>query len=128
MKLEHIAITINNHDEIIEFYHKVLEMKTIKAFTLNSELSSTIFNIKKGVHVYLLEKHGVVFEIFVSPVKNSTSYSHICISMPKREALIQNAHKLKYEVIQIEREFGDLVFIKDKSNNVFEIKELKNNK
>lgn len=125
MKLEHIALTVNNHDEIIDFYHNVLEMKTVKAFTINSELSSTIFRINKGVHVYLLERHGVVFEIFVSPIKISTSYSHICISVPKREILIQNAVKSDYAVIQIEREFSDLIFIKDKSGNIFEIKEQK---
>ncbi len=127
MKLEHIALTINNHDEIIDFYHKVLEMKTVKAFTLNSELSTTIFGIKKGVHVYLLKKDDLIFEIFVSPVKISHGYSHVCFSTSKREVLIQNAIKLDYEVIQIEREYSDLVFLKDKSNNIFEIKELKNN-
>ncbi len=38
--------------------------------------------------------------------------------------MIQNAVKANYEVIQIERENSDLVFIKDKSNNIFEIKEM----
>jgi len=123
MKLEHIALTINNHDEIIDFFHNVLEMKTVKAFTLNSELSSTIFNIKKGVHVYLLKKDSLIIEIFVSPVKISHGYSHVCISVSEREIMMQNAIKFEYEVIQIERENSDLVFIKDKSGNTFEIKE-----
>lgn len=124
MKLEHIALTINNHDEIIDFYHNVLEMKTVKAFTLNSDLSSTIFNIVKGVHVYQLKKDNLMLEIFVSPVKISHGYNHICISVTNREIIMQNAVKLKYEVIKIERSYGDLVFIKDNTGNVFEIKEL----
>jgi len=69
MKLEHIALTINNNDEIVDFYHNVLGMKTARAFTLNSELSDTIFKIIKDVHVYLLKKGNLFFEIFISPEK-----------------------------------------------------------
>jgi catechol 2,3-dioxygenase-like lactoylglutathione lyase family enzyme len=124
MKLEHIALTINNNDEIVDFYHNVLGMKTARAFTLNSELSDTIFKIIKDVHVYLLKKGNLFFEIFISPEKKSHGYDHVCISVTSREKMIQNAVKANYEVIQIERENSDLVFIKDKSNNIFEIKEM----
>ena len=126
MKLEHIALTINSHDEIINFYHNVLDMKTVKAFTLNSELANAIFNINMGVHVYLLKKGNLMLEVFVSPKKISHGFNHICISVSNRELFIQNAIKRKYEVIQIEREFNNLVFLKDKNGNAFEIKEINN--
>jgi catechol 2,3-dioxygenase-like lactoylglutathione lyase family enzyme len=49
--------------------------------------------------------------------------NHLCISVENREKLIKEVQDRGYETIIIERKQPDLVFIKDKSGNIFEIKQ-----
>ena len=121
--LEHIALTINHQDEILNFYQGVLGMELIRKFSLNSELANTIFKINHDVPVYLLKRNSLILEVFVSTEDKYQSFNHICISVPHRELFIQNAVNRNYTFIRKEREHGDLIFLSDMSGNMFEIKE-----
>ena len=124
MKLEHIALTINYQDEILNFYQGVLGMELIRTFTLNSELANTIFKINHDVPVYLLKKNSLVLEVFVSTEDKYQNFNHICISVSHRESFVQNAADRNYTFIRKERDYGDLIFLSDLSGNMFEIKEM----
>ncbi|MGC9375106.1 MAG: VOC family protein [Bacteroidales bacterium] len=122
MKLEHIAITIDNSDEIINFYERILGMEQARNFVLDKTLSAKIFGVHKNLPVYLMKREDLVLEIFIYK-QNLQSVNHLCISVENRENLIKEVQAKGYETIIIEREQPDLVFIKDKSGNIFEIKQ-----
>ncbi len=124
MKLEHIALTISNIEEVKNFYVDILEMKELKNFVLKKELAQNIFNINKDTSAFFLQKDDVFLEIFVSDEKLKQGFNHICISVKDRENLVEKSETQNYKCIRIEREFSDLIFIKDKSGNVFEVKEI----
>ena len=126
MKLEHIALTISDIDEVKNFYIDIIEMKELKNFVLKKELTQKIFNINTDTSVFFLQKDDLFLEIFLSDEKFKQGFNHICISVKDRENLITKAEAQNYECIRIERDFSDLIFIKDKSGNVFEIKEIEN--
>ena len=130
MKIEHIALSVNNTEEIKNFYSNILGMKKVKSFVLNKKLANSIFKIEKEATVFLLQKDKLFFEIFITDRQNNQSYNHICIAIQNREMLVEKAIKQGYMCVRIEREMFDLIFIKDKSGNIFEIKEsnMKNNK
>ncbi len=46
-----------------------------------------------------------------------------CLSFPDREAFIKKAREHKVNIIRFPRETHDILFIKDTSGNIFEIKE-----
>jgi len=123
MKLEHIAITISESADIKDFYLDILGMKEVKNFVLNKILANKIFNIDKETSVFLLQKDDISLEIFVLPGQNKHSFEHICFTVNDRERLVEDCLKQNYECIRIERDLFDLVFIKDKNGNVFEVKE-----
>ncbi len=123
MKLEHIALSVTDTEEIKNFYFNILEMKEVKNFVLNKELANNIFKIEKEVPVFLLQKDKLFFEIFVTNMQNNQGYNHVCIEIQNREELVEKAIKQGYICIRIERDMFDLIFIKDKSGNIFEIKE-----
>ena len=122
MKLEHIAISVSDKSEIKEFYYNILEMNEVRSFILNKALARQIFNIAEEVSVFLMQKDELLFEIFVTKKQYKQGFRHICISIKNREELIKKAEQKAYKCIRIKREFSDLVFIKDKSGNIFEIK------
>ena len=123
MKLEHIALTISGAKEIQDFYVNVPGLREIKNFVLKNEIAQEIFNINKDITVFLLQKDDLYFEIFVSNEKLKQGFNHICISVKDREKLVEKSEAQNYKCIRIEREFSDLIFIKDKSGNIFEVKE-----
>ncbi len=123
MKLNHIAITITDKSEIEGFYKNLLGMKDIRSFEIAKDKVVGIFGIGDEITAYQLQKDDLVFEVFVLPKPLEKGFDHICVSVPDREELIRKAIKNNYNVTRIEREHFDLVFVKDKSGNIFEIKQ-----
>ena len=123
MKLEHIAIAVNNPSEISDFYKGLLGMEEVRSFILKEKLSQKIFGIQKETPVTLLQKDDLVLEIFLLNEPLKKGYNHICIAVDNREELVKIAAMNNCDITRIERDFSNLIFIKDHSGNIFEVKE-----
>ena len=124
MKLQHIALSVSDQQEVENFYINILGMEQIKNFVLRKELAADIFEINKETSVFLLQKDEVVFEIFITTEYRKQAFDHVCFPIANREEIVNKAILNGYKVIRIEREIFDLIFIKDKDGNIFEIKEM----
>ena len=123
MKIEHVALTISNPDEINNFYHDILGMNEVKSFTLDKNLAVNIFGLNAETSVYQMQKNDLILEIFVTSKQKKENFDHICLVISDRETLFNKAKQNSYGCIRIERDVFDLMFIKDKYGNIFEIKE-----
>ncbi|RLD39551.1 MAG: hypothetical protein DRI74_00470 [Bacteroidetes bacterium] len=123
MKLHHLALTIQNEDELHKFYENILDFHLVREFKLEADWSSKIFNINKSAQAFYLEGHGLALELFIDEEKKQHSFNHYCLSFPDRESFVKKAKANKAIVVRIPRGSNDLIFIKDLSGNVFEIKE-----
>ena len=123
MKLEHIALTISCQGDINDFYQNLLGFEQVKTFTLNKNLSGKIFDIFNDTPVFHMQKDNLVLEIFIYPDKVKQSLNHICLSVKDRDNLVRKAEAHNYNCIRIKRDVFDLIFIKDKGGNIFEMKE-----
>lgn len=123
MKLEHIALSISDPEEVRNFYQDILGMTEVKAFTLKKSLAKNIFGLDEEASVFLLQKDNLFLEVFIRQEANKRSFNHICLTVNDRETLFRKAKQKDYECIRIERDTYDLIFIKDRSGNIFEIKE-----
>lgn len=119
---KHIAIAVSSKNEIKEFYSDILGMEQIRSFTLNQNLAKQIFEIDSEIPAYLLKNNNLYLEVFILNQNQHKNINHICFSTKNREELINDVLAKGYECIRIKRETNDLVFIKDKSGNKFEIK------
>lgn len=123
MKLEHLALSIRDRNEIKRFYQDILGMKVIRNFQMDKDLAFDIFRLTESPEVFLLQKDGLQLEIFLSSQKHPHGFDHICISTKQREALVKKAKQDSYRVFRLKREHSDLVFISDMSGNTFEVKQ-----
>ncbi|MDA3907048.1 MAG: VOC family protein [Bacteroidales bacterium] len=123
MKLHHLALTIQSANEVSLFYEQLLDFKLIREFKLESDLAYKIFNINKSVQVFYLEGHNLALELFIHKTPKQDNYNHWCLSFPDREAFIKKAQEQNATIIRIPRGTHDILFIKDGSGNIFEIKE-----
>ncbi|NLV19391.1 MAG: VOC family protein [Bacteroidetes bacterium] len=122
--LTHIALTVNEPEDINNFFKKILLFSLKKKFSINSETAMYFFNHKKAADVYLMDHDGTQFEIFHSKGKETKVFSHICLSYSKAEAIYKKAVESNYKVLIKRNPVNDTYFISDKSGNVFEIKEI----
>ena len=125
MKLEHIALSITVPEDIKNFYQDILGMSKVKNFVLNKLLAYEIFGINKNTDVFLLQKDMLFLEIFVVDTISARNFNHICLSVDDRKTVFRNAEQKGHTVICKKRGNSDLIFIKDKSGNIFEIKDKK---
>ncbi len=124
MELNHIALTVTNHQEIIDFYQDILGFQTMRVFELESQLSWKIFGIPDDVAIAVLSKDELTLEIFISNKPIKPGFGHICLNVKNRETIIRKAKAMGYNVVSIDRGSYDLIFIKDKNGNLFELKDI----
>jgi len=125
MELNHIALTVTDHQEIIDFYQDILGFQTMRVFELEEKLTEKIFGIQTDVAIAVLTRDELTFEIFISQTPLRHGFAHICLNVKNRDAIIRKAENLGYEVISIDRGSYDLIFIRDKNGNLFELKDIK---
>ncbi|MDD4605390.1 MAG: VOC family protein [Dysgonamonadaceae bacterium] len=123
MKLNHIALSILNKEELIDFYQNILGLKLEYQYEIDSTLSSTIFDIEKPAEVFRYSKDNLHFEFFISSEKTIPAFAHIGIDVEDRETVVEKCKKAGYKVTRVERkEKYDLIFVRDKAGNKFELK------
>lgn len=124
MKLNHVALSVNDSEEIENFYEDILEFSLKRKFLMDAGISLKFFGKEKKIDVYLMEKNKVWFEIFLFPEKSRKTFSHLCLEYPNSSIIYYNARKLGYKTkIKINPGRSDTYFIWDKSGNMFELKE-----
>ncbi|MDP8315373.1 MAG: VOC family protein [Candidatus Celaenobacter antarcticus] len=119
--IKHVGLTIKDPSEIKNFYQEILGLNLEKEFTLTKELNQQLFGFYEEVPVSRLSNGTDVFEIFITKLPSRNNYSHLCIEVDDREAMIEKVKKKNYPYTIIERETEPLVFIQDKFGNNFEI-------
>lgn len=123
MKLEHVAITVSDKNEIEQFYHEILGMREMKRFTLDKKLSTDIFGIEKETAVFQLKNETLLLEVFLTPGNRDPGFNHICISTNNREEIVKKAIQNSYRCLRLKRGNSDMVFVTDNSGNIFEVKQ-----
>ncbi len=124
MKINHIGLNIQSEEEIIDFYKNILGFHFEYQFEISQKLAADIFGEKKQVKVFLYKRENILLELFINSLKSNNIFSHICLETKNREDIVIKCKKNGYKVIKIKRkDKADSLFIKDKSGNIFELKE-----
>lgn len=122
--IQHIALTINNRDELKNFYKDVFMSEMHHQFSLTPDLSRMIFNRDGNFDVAVMRTDEVEFELFLTDEIEKKVFSHACLSFENSRQIMEKAQKAGYRTVIKPRNDGyDTYFIWDKSGNLFEIKE-----
>lgn len=120
--LKHIALTVNNEDEIKEFYTDLLDFRLTKQFSLDEKTGQNIFKLSGQAGVYYMTHSNVELEIFLGSHKEKKAYAHICLAYREAEMICQKAAGRGYRTYIKKNPGKDTYFIWDKSGNLFELK------
>lgn len=124
--LNHVALQCLNKEEAEIFFTKILGIPKVKNFTLSEGLSESIFGINKRVEVEVYDNGKTRFEVFIGQSNRTPGYEHICIEVEDKKEFNDRCKKYGREPLIVKKEGKDLLFVRDFSNNLYEIKEIKN--
>ena len=121
--LNHVALECNDEEGAKTFFTDVLGLLLTKKFEISEELSETIVGIRGNVDVLVFDNNEMRFEVFISQVGKKHGYEHICIEVDDKNEFIGRCRKYEIEPMIVKREGRDLLFVRDYSGNLFEVKE-----
>jgi len=124
MKLNHVALNIQSEEDLVDFYQNILGLHFEYQFNMPTELAHQIFQVNKPIKVFLYKREDILLELFVCSVKTNQNFAHICFEVKNCESIAAKCEQSGYPVIRIKRnDRNDLLFVKDKEGNIFELKE-----
>ncbi|MCF8226415.1 MAG: VOC family protein [Bacteroidales bacterium] len=120
--IKHVAITVNETEEIKNFYEEVLHFVVKEKFSLNQTIARQIFDTTANVKVIKMQHPGAELEIFLSHERETRIFSHICLAYRNADHIFKKSVEQGYKAIVKENPGKNTYFIWDKSGNMFEIK------
>ncbi|MEW5761415.1 MAG: VOC family protein [Candidatus Thermoplasmatota archaeon] len=121
--LDHIGLQYPDKDKAEIFFSKILGLPKIRDFTISAELGETIFGMKKNIDVAVYGNDKIKFEIFFTKDKIRYIYEHLCWVAPNKEEFISCCKSNGIDPIIVKKGDKDLLFIRDFSGYLYEIKE-----
>ncbi len=121
--LNHVALQCNDKEMIETFFTEVLGLPIKKKFTVSRELSEAIFGIDESVDVEVYDNNETRFEIFITQTEEKRGYGHVCIEIDNKKEFIDRCKQHGIKPMVITKGGKNLLFVRDFSGNLFEIKE-----
>jgi len=121
--VNHIALQYSDRKKAEIFFTDILGIPKIRSFTLSDQLSEKVFGIEKTIDVDVFDNESVRFEIFITDQKNKPSFVHTCIEIDNKEEFISSCKKNGLDPYIIPKGEKELLFVKDFSDNLYEVKE-----
>jgi len=122
--LKHIALEANDRREADIFFTEILGLKKTNSLTISAGLNKAVFGIEKEMAVENFEREGLRLEVFITGRKKiDLSCDHVCIEVENKEEFIKKCEKHDIKTNIVKKEGKDLLFARDFSGNLFEIKE-----
>lgn len=112
----------NDENNANLFFKNILGLEFNKKICISETLSEIIFGIKQPVEILVYENNKVRFEIFINKRILENSYNHICLYIENKDEFLNRCNEFKVEIIKTRKNGKNLLFIKDFSGNLFEIK------
>lgn len=126
MHLNHIGLTAPSEDQADRFFFTLLGCEKLNAWTVPAEITSQLFHVDQPLTV-INYRHGPIrFEVFIDPkpTADPTRLSHLCLEVPDRGALLDQAAKSGYPIRRAVREGREVIFLGDEAGYLYEIKEI----
>jgi extradiol dioxygenase family protein len=123
--LLHAAVHCDTQEHAQQFFSKILGLKLVKSFSLDTTLSSKIFAISTPVDIQVFGNECMQIEVFIHPLNNVPLFTHLCLQVEDITIFIKGCKNHGLTPYQVQKGEKQLLFVRDFTGNLYEIKELK---
>jgi len=121
--IKHIGLHYNDRKSAKIFFEEILDLKLKKSFSLSKDLTKKIFGVSEDVTIDVYENNESYFEVFITEKITKYQYEHICVEIDSKNGFIEKCKKYGLKPIIVKKGLKILLFVKDFSGNLYEIKE-----
>ena len=123
IKTIHVALQYSDRKKADIFFNKILGLSLDKSFSLSKDLSKDIFGVSEEVTVDVYKSDAACFEVFITDIQTDYSFEHTCIEIDNKVEFLKTCKSYGIDPIFVKKGDKTLLFIKDFSGYLFEIKE-----
>lgn len=120
--LKHVGIQVHPAD-VVDFYVEILNGQLSGNHQIEAEQSNLLFQINNDVKITYVQIGSFTLELFLLKQEAKPSFQHICIETELHKSMYESAVERGYEGFSYGNELSRTYFIKDKAQNVFELKQ-----
>ena len=120
---KHVALTYADRKKAKIFFTDILGIPLTRTFTVSEKLADTFFGLEEEVDVDVYDNGEIVFEVFITKRSKQMSFEHTCMEINNKQAFIERCRHYDIEPILVDKNGKISVFVRDFSDNLFEIKE-----
>jgi catechol 2,3-dioxygenase-like lactoylglutathione lyase family enzyme len=121
--VQHVAVECGTQQHADCFFTAILGLPKVKSTILSKELSTVIFNINKDVYFCFYDNGKTRFEAFINNERRQPTFTHTCIQVDDKSDFITRCKEKGLHPFFVEKEGKQLLFVRDFSNNLFEVLE-----
>ena len=123
--LLHAAVHSDTKEHAHLYFCKVLGLQLVKTFTIDEALSTNIFSLPKPVDIWVFGNESMQIEVFIHPMSHHPSFNHLCLQVDDKAVFINRCKKYGLMPYQVQKGEKHLLFVRDFTGNLYEIKEEK---
>lgn len=120
--LQHIALEVTDSAGADRFFTGVLGLAKQKSATLEPALNHALFGNNTPVDMVVYGNDDLCIETFVTGCPVTPSYQHLCLFVPDKSRFLDTCRKHDVTIVTAKKGDKELLFIKDPSGNLYEIK------
>jgi len=121
MKLKHIGLNIASASEVDYFYRGILKCWPENNTEVSEGLSKEVFQQDGDANIFTVRNSELTFKLFLTEKGQENAFNHLCIEVGDREHIAEKARAFGYPVVRIKQDSDELLFVKDKAGNIFEL-------
>ena len=123
IKTIHVALHYSDRKKADIFFNKIFGLTLNKSFSLSKDFSKEIFGLSEEVTVDVYKNDEACFEVFITDIKTNYGFEHTCIEIDNKVEFLRRCKGYGINPIFVKKGEKTLLFIKDFSGYLFEIKE-----
>jgi catechol 2,3-dioxygenase-like lactoylglutathione lyase family enzyme len=130
MRLHHVGLVCSSEERADRFYEGILGLTKVKTSELIEDFTEQIFHTPQRCLMIFYGNNELAVEVFVpeEPPASNVPFAHLCLEVEDREAFLEKCQGSGLEVRRIPRGDTFLAFVSDYDGNLFEIKEVAQNR
>ncbi len=121
--IHHVAVMCTNRVKAEIFFTKILGVPLAKNFFLSAEMANVIFGVSEKIEIDVFDDGCTRFEVFYEKSKRKILFEHICIEVKHKHEFIIGCKEYGLEPFEVQKDGKTLLFVRDFSGNLFEVKE-----
>ena len=124
MNIRHVGLVCRSEQNADRFYGDFLGLKRSEKKLIPPAITKPLFHIVEGLEAFDFSGDTLHFEVLIHDGKGEQigPIAHVCLNVTDPDALLARASAMDVPVLRVPRGETEVIFVRDRDGNLFEIK------